>query len=186
VLHCLAHPADAIVVRITATTLAGALDLADYFLAHAARVLAAMRAATIETHSTPERTAILADVRRHGPTGPAEVAERLGKNPSTVRTLMVKMADAALLSKAGYGLYQCVDVDTVDTSSRSIRQPIDTVDTVDVRGGTVAQVSTVSMSTVNQHAVLDQCRVCGRPLRNAAERAAGVHDYACGNNQPDF
>ena len=78
---------------------------------------------------TGERSEILAWIRSKGrPCSPTEVAAALGKNPSTVRTIMVKLAEAGLLRRASYGSYavstEAVDaVASVDASPESTSQP---------------------------------------------------------------
>ncbi len=69
-----------------------------------------------EYRRSEERGAILEALRESGgPMSPKEVADELEKNPSTVRTLLRKMADAGLVVGKS-GRYEYVDsVDSVDS-----------------------------------------------------------------------
>lgn len=73
----------------------------------------ALRGTTAEVQETDARQQIVDLLAESEPMTPKEVAESLGKNPSTVRTLMSKMADAGVLTSM---------------SGKYIRRPVDSVD----------------------------------------------------------
>ena len=59
-----------------------------------------------ERADTEERQEILDFIETNGPSKPKQVADALGKNPSTITNLMFKLTEDGMLTREGYGVYK--------------------------------------------------------------------------------
>lgn len=135
-------------------TVARAIQLVEYFRAHAHRVVPYFgEAASVIPGLSPEQQQALRFINERGEVKSNDLAEWLGTSQSSAANIIAKLRKKGLVVQASYGVYTPVE--------RHAR-------------GFTSDETDESDETATDSTPGPTCRLCGEELLNEKERAAGV------------